>query len=378
MGDKKQFARYRSRIVRESVIKSLFCGISVGSAALCTVAFVTWLVGYRPGLFFALAAFALGCGVSVPLFYFCKFRPTAKQVARRVDRLGLEERMITMTELQGKETFIARAQREDTERAAEKVSHLLLKTALSAALVAVLVTAAVLGAGMTTLSALHYAGIIPAGIRVFTHEYVPATYSVSYGVEENCNGSVIWYTGDWTNKISAEVTRSVQEGESLGPVYAIPAEGWYFVSWSDGVMDPYRHDVDIGGDIIALAIFEEGEEDPEEGEQNNQSQSQQQQDTGEPNESNGNSSSSQQNDDQSPEGDPNDDPSAGGQRDSSSQQVVDGQTYYGDEFEEAYRQAMERLQQDGNIPDDLKKFIEEYYRSIETGPSPDEGEQQQP
>lgn len=374
MDDKKIFTKYRRRIVKEGVLKSLFLGVICGTVALDIVAFVTWLVGYKPGLFIALGGLVLVTAAVTPLLYFLRYRPTVKQVARRIDELGLEERVITMTELEGEDSFMARAQREDTLRAVKGVDHMLLKLAISVAFVLPFVCASVLGMGMTTVSALHYAGVIPGGISAITGEYLPQEFTVSYAVEEECKGSIIWWKNDWTDTVSAEVTQTVTEGEDLSPVYAIPADGWYFVSWSDGVMDPYRHDTDIRGDIIVTAIFEEGEPDPEEGEQN-QSQNQQQQDTGEPNESESNSSSSQENND-SPEGEPNDDPSAGGMRDTASQQIVDGQTYYGDEFEDAYRDAMERLAQDNNIPEELKKFVADYFKAIETGKAPEqEGEQ---
>lgn len=378
MDDRKLLSKYRRRVVKEGFLKSLFLGVIFGTVALDIVALVTWLVGYKPGLFIAIGVFVLVAAAVTPLFYCLRYRPTARQVARRVDALGLEERVITMTELAGEDTFMARAQREDTVKAIKSVDHMLLKLAISMTFVIALICFSVFGMGMTTVSALHYAGVIPSGISTFTGEYLPQEFTVSYAVEEECKGAIIWWKDDWTDTVSAEVTRTVKEGEELPPVYAIPADGWYFVSWSDGVMDPYRHDTDIQGDIIVTAIFEEGEPDPEEGEQN-QSQNQQQQDTGEPNESESNSSSSQENND-SPEGEPNDDPSAGGMRDTASQQIVDGQTYYGDEFEDAYRQAMERLAQDNNIPEDLKKFITDYFDSIETGKKPDgsEGSVQQP
>ncbi len=379
MKDEAAFEKYRKRLVKESVLKSLFYGVIFGCAALAVVAFFTWLFGYKPGLFFALAAFVAVTAALTPIFYFLKFRPTTKQIARRVDELGLEERVLTMTELEGDGSYIAQVQREDTMHAMSSVSGMLLKIAISVSLIVAFSVACVFGAGMTTVSALHYAGIIPSGLVALTPGNMAGVYTVSYSVQEGGEGTIIYWTGDWTAETPVEGSETLSEGETAKAVYAIPADDWLFVCWSDGKRDPYRQDTVSDSDIVVQAIFERLEADPEDGENQDptegdtdgEKQESDQQQEGEP-EPGGDEEDGEQGDEEmdspnEPSGDPQDDPTAGGMRDMSSQQIVDGKTYYGDEFDDAYRQAMERLSQDDNIPEELKKYIEDYYESIETG-----------
>ena len=48
-----------------------------------------------------------------------------------------------------------------------------------------------------------------------------------------------------------------------------------------------------------------------------------------------------------------------------SNKVIDGDQYYGDRLEEYLALAEEILENDGEIPDDLREFIESYYGTIE-------------
>lgn len=376
---KDQIGKFRKRLVKESVLKSIFLGLIFGCFALVIVGFFTWLFGYKPGLFLAIAALVVVTAIVAPLFYFLRFRPSTKEIACRVDALGLEERMLTMTELEGEQTYIAEAQREDTFHALEKMNHMMLKLAISAVLIVCVSFACLLGIGMTTVSSLYYAGVIPSGFETFTPEYIPQVFTVSYAIEEGGEGVIIYWTGDWSHETPVEEGgERVTEGEDARAVLAIPADEWLFVSWSDGVRDPYRQEVDVDGDVYVEAIFEPIEPDPEEGEEDNgeggsqpgEGQEGDQQQQGEPQEGSegeGEQGEQQQQPPQEPSGDPSN--SAGGMRDMTSQQVDNGNTYYGDVFDDAYQQALDRLSQDNNIPDDLKQHVKDYYDSIETGSS---------
>ena len=88
------FKKYRSRLVREGVLKSFLNGLIVFGALDAVISLIVWLCGMQGGVWLALGAAAGGgiaCGL---LFYFLKYKPTEKDVARRIDALGLEERKI--------------------------------------------------------------------------------------------------------------------------------------------------------------------------------------------------------------------------------------------------------------------------------------------
>lgn len=384
--NKQIYGKYRKRIVKEGILKSLFFGIIFGSLALVSIGFLTWFFDYKPGLFISIAAFIVIAATITPLLYFLHYRPTVKQIAYRVDALGLEERVITMEQLEGDDSDIAKLQREDTVKALKSVDHMLLKIAISAALFVPLIACCVLGTGMLTVSSLHYAGIIPSGLVTLTPEYNPGVYTVIYSVEEGGEGVVIYWTGDWSQETPVnENGDKVKEGENAKAVYAIPADNWAFVSWSDGYSDPYRQDMSVDADIFVQAIFEEieadpdgeqaednannesgdGEGDKQEGEGGEEGESGQE---GEPESAEGDAEAEGQegNSNNEPQGQP-DQSGATGARDQSSQQIVDGNTYYGDQFEDAYQEAQDRLGSDSNIPDDLKDYVEDYFDSIETG-----------
>lgn len=112
--------------------------------------FQNFLAVYRARVA-AIAAF-------VPIFYYKKFRPTTKDVARRIDRLGLEERIITMTELEKDESYIAMRQREDAKRKLGAVDAKQIRFRFSTAAAVVAAICAVLGVSMTTVTDLERAG----------------------------------------------------------------------------------------------------------------------------------------------------------------------------------------------------------------------------
>ena len=87
------FKKYRSRVVKEGILKAVVCGLIVGFAVLIVTALAFWFAGVPWGLWLSIALFAAATGASVPALYFLKFKPTAKAIAKRIDQLGLEERM---------------------------------------------------------------------------------------------------------------------------------------------------------------------------------------------------------------------------------------------------------------------------------------------
>lgn len=120
MNIKELFDKYYSRLAREGMLKALFSGLSVGFAVNFIVAFICWYFNAN-GLLWSLLALVVTTAIAMPLFYVKKYKPSVKDVAKRLDRLGLEERMITMTEFQGDDSYIAVRQREDARTTLHEV-----------------------------------------------------------------------------------------------------------------------------------------------------------------------------------------------------------------------------------------------------------------
>lgn len=354
------FKKYYRRVAREGVLKALFCGLIVGSVALLIVAAATWFAAYKPGLWIALALFAVGLGVSAPLFYIYKFRPTTKAIAKRIDELGLEERLLTMTELENDDSFIAMKQREDALKALNSVDHMLIKVVVSASLIVALCVSCVFGMGMTTVSALYYADVIKSGKELFTPVEEPGIYTLSYKVSAG-KGAIYYWNSDidaeWQPVAEEEI---VDEGEDGSAVIAIPEDGWVFVQWSDGVKNPYRQDKAVTADIEVTAQFEElteeGLEDPvDEDEATNGGNGNQ------PNRGQEGNDGNQPSDQQRP---PDNMQQGESSRDKSSDQVNDGKTNYGDVMGDSQSNFESGRGSDSSFSGDLKGGIEGYLGSL--------------
>lgn len=334
------FKEYYSRLAKEGFLKALLWGLLVGFSVLLFTALVCWIAAFN-GLWIMLSLFVVSAVTTTLLLYYKKFRPTTKSIAQRIDKLGLEERLITMTELENDPSFIALKQREDALSSLGKVNTSLLKFAISVPLIASVVVVGLFGAGMTTVSALSAAGVIKSGkdvINEITKD--PVFYEIVYEVEGE--GEVL----DATEQI-------VEEGFDAEPVYAEAADGWYFVEWSDGVKDPYRQDVSVSEDMSVTAIFEEQEEGDDDGESGEGDEADK--DSGEPEEGDNDQQQDQ------PSNEPK--PGVGGQY-VPSNQVYDGESFYGGFYDDAHNSALEELGGSG-VSGGKQDFIKDYWDIIQ-------------
>jgi len=105
--------------VREGVLHSVIFGMLTGAV----IGFITFLVGAFTRtnvLWVGLAVTIVIAAVASWLFYRFRFRPTIEAVARRIDLNGLQERTITMVELQHDDSFMAKVQRENATQELSK------------------------------------------------------------------------------------------------------------------------------------------------------------------------------------------------------------------------------------------------------------------
>ena len=179
------FPNHSSKLKLEALLRSLLCGLAVGFGAAFVGATVTWLTALNGNLVI-LAALGAATLLSTPIFYFKHFRPTAISCARRIDSLGLEERLITMVEFKDDTSTVAKFQREDAKAALAKVTAERLKITISRTVVASFAICACLFAGMTTVNYLAENDIIKSGdeiINGIVEEQTTEWVNVSY---ESC------------------------------------------------------------------------------------------------------------------------------------------------------------------------------------------------
>ena len=344
MNIKELFDKYYERLSREAWLKSLLCGLTVGFVVNFVVAFICWFLDAN-GLWWSIGALVAVTAGMTPLFYYKRFKPTTEQVAKRLDRLGLEERMITMTELVNNESYIAQRQREDAREKLHSVNTSNIRFAFSRLSIILLCVFGVLGLGMTTVTGLSSEGIISSGKDVF-EEILPDEPVVTVTVQ--------YIVGEGAGMIEGDEVQILELGENATEVIAVADDGFTFVEWSDGISDPARTDYGIEADVIYEAIFAEiGDGDGDgngEGEGEGDG-------GGEGNEPGKSDKPSDE------EGEPN--LGANGAYEENNM-IKDGNTYYRDILEAGgfYEAAMEWLQSGEDLPEELRIFIQTYFEVI--------------
>ncbi len=366
---------YRKRMAVSAITSSVCFGLMIGGGAAFIAALVSWLFSFN-GVWVAVGTGLGAAAIAGVLLYFLKFRPTDKQVIRQIDRMGLEERTVTMMDLAGDTSTIAQMQRADAHARLENVNREQVRFAFPAFTIdkyakIALAVALVLGVGMTTVCGLSAAGAIPSPNL---NDPVRDNFIlVSYWVEEG-------------GEIEGEADQILSLGEDATPVVAVAEDGWAFLRWSDGNKSTERTDLNVTADLTVTAIFEEisDEGDDEDGDSLDQNtDGDYDQNVPEQNEGGGDGSGSTGGDGSDGNGEGGDGDGGGGgeggqegggkgegQGDgagggwSDSNQIIDGNTNYLDVFEQYYNMAMEILQNGGELPPELKEFIEEYYGSL--------------
>lgn len=343
------FTEYYKRLSKEGWFKSFVCGLVVGFAALGITSAVLWIGGFK-GFWIALVAGALSAIISAPVFYRFKFRPTAKDIAKRVDKLGLEERLLTMTELEGDNSYMAMKQREDAVAALGKVDAKNIKFSVTMSMVITLAAVSVFGLAFNTVSVLYDFGKIDDGKTIIGE--------IIDNVEPAAPTYEVYYEVDGEGYIDGDIFQVVEEGKDASPVTAVAEDGWAFVGWSDEYAEPYRTDSNVKGDMIRFAVFQELSESDDEGDEGDGEP----QDNEKPSDPEKSDSSSSSNSD----GDPGEPGEGSSGKYSQKDYIYDNETYYGDNyFDTAYMEALNRLANDDTLTEEEKKLILAYLATIE-------------
>lgn len=407
------FKKYYKKIGRESILKALLCGLTIGFSLMFVCIAASWLAGFKAGIYIGLGLFVAATAIATPLFYTFRFRPTTKKIAQRIDTLGLEERILTMAELENDDSFIAMKQREDAMKAMKSVSSEMLKIAVSVPLIAALAISATLGTGMTVAAAVapdggkHFvdglkekhtyeitytvegkgwvidftkkenAALIAAmkerarqreidkanGKEVTEDETLPDTFQNRLGIvytaiDETAQATMVL---DGANYEDTTYTFEVTEGDEFGvKLMALPQKGYVFVGWSDGVTSPYREDMEATATKTVTATFEKVTDPGGSGKGDGQDPGEE---PGDADSGNGSSSSSG---DGSGDGNNNNTSNSNGEgsKAAPANQIINGETYYGDVFEDAYREMLERMKNNNSLSEAEKKAISDYLDSI--------------
>lgn len=380
MSDKDILEKYRKHMVTEGIIKSVMCGLIVGLGVNIIVAFISWLFGFTGGLWLALG---LGIGLAAfcaTIFYFKIFKPTPEGVARRLDSLGLDERVITSVELENAHSTLSRMQRADASFALDCAHASLGKKMFSFSFpVAIVVAVGVLGAGavaLDTVSGLSAEGLLPSGTDIINGEREKFV-AVSFIAEEG-------------GYIEGDPEQLVLPGEYCDTVVAVADDGWAFECWVwlDGGEEYENPDPSLTVSLTAdaspddiiefVATFyqvEEGDDgeqgDGGEGEGGDEGDdaNDQPQDGDDSNDGDGDDSDDNNDNqgDQNPGGtkpDPNQDGNGASGKYDDNNQIIDGNTHYRDVYQQYYDQAMQILAEGGEIPPELRLIIETYFGII--------------
>lgn len=373
METKTLFQKYHKRVVVIGVIKSLLVGLAAGLAAVTLLAFITWFTPLSLGWVLGLS---LGSGILVGgitgfLVYRMVFRPTPQMIARLVDKLGLEERAITMYELENDESYLSFCQREDATEKLKDVNERQLKYHLSKVVIAMVSISCVLALSMMTVSSLAAVGRLGKAYEYIFPEEEP---------EEPVEYVEVYYLAHENGSIEGEGHQTIVKGGNTKTVRAVPDEGYQFLQWTDGILTPERRDWEVMEDFAVEAIFlkptesDQGDRESEEGQKGDSPEDDpnkegtQEGDESEKEEEGGDKDGDTgEEKDQETEGDDTDDggEESGatgtlGQNDNNT--VIDGATNYESEFD--YDSSKEDVESDPSIPDELKDVLSDYFDSL--------------
>ncbi len=328
---KKLVNKIYKRIVLEGLINSLIIGLLAGAILSIALSIVFYIVGFNYTWISALGFVVVALIVTLVL-YFLKYKPDIKDVARRVDLAGLEERLITMVELKDSQSFMAQKQREDALKHLEEVKNTKLQLRIQKKLSyvsALISTLAVLGFILVQVS---FSGGLPSFDDILPGDD-SKTVNVGYFIDEG-------------GFIEGEEYQIIPYGSETSEVVAVPEDGYMFEIWSDGVETPARSDKNVKENLEVFAIFIKFDDDVEPSDKEDEKL---------PPDDTGNNFD--------PNGVPPHGSGAAGKYEEYNQ-VIDGNTYYRDVYKEYYDAAMKILNESGKLPEYLRIIIEQYYGTI--------------
>ena len=332
-------SKYEQRLIMEGKLKALLLSLTIGFAGALVLGAVSWYMGTN-ALLLCIAIVAGVALIGTPAFYALIFRSSVAAKAKRIDRMGLDERAITMVELEGDESVFARLQREDTRIHLEQMDVKQLEYKIPRALVVWTIVVSVLGLSATVMCTLASMGLVKTGAEL-ADPFLPKPpvqyVYIEYMVEEG-------------GSIEGDEFQQVIQGQGGTEVMAVADEGWIFIGWDDGFGRPNRVDSFVEQSIVLVARFEPSGEEVEGAES--------QEGDGDPDDR----PVKGENEAQESMGDETA-PQAGGKYQMANQ-VIDGETFYREVLEQYADMINEYLSSGESIPEEVRKIIETYLEII--------------
>lgn len=391
---------FKKKAKKQNIIKAGLCSVAISLLFNIPFLIAFWIMDYKYKFIICTGIFIIGISVLFPVLYFKKFKYTEIQLAKRIDDLGLEERVLTMIELKDNNSFIAKKQKEDTLNVLKTVEANDLKgkykkqsllSIFSTALAFLVITLSLMFPNIRETIIAHgepkYTIEVSAEGLGFVIDYskyenqslinavskkqeqdqidkinnkeivelkqFPTSFSnrvsVNYRCFEDIDATMVLDGANFED-ISYRI-----KSDEVHILMALPYKGYVFIGWSDGCASPFREIDNYSTNLIALfdEVSSVGEDLPDK-----------QEEPGDKDGSNGGES-----DGIGPEGNGtgktnNDDSWGDGAKGSPANQVINGETYYGDIFNQSYQEAVERIKNDTNSTDAQKKAITDYFESI--------------
>ena len=323
-------SKYEQRLITEGKLKAFLLALTLGFAAAFLIGSVSWYTGNN-ALLLCLGVVLGAALIGTPIFYMTIFRSSVQSKAKRIDRLGLDERTITMVQLENDDSIFARLQREDTRKQLEKMDVKQLEYKFPRPLLVWSAAVTVLGIAATVMCTLAAMGYMKTGAQIM-EPYLPKP-PVQYVYLE--------YIVEEGGHIEGNNFQEIILGENGTEVFAVADEGWIFVGWDDGYNRPDRAEFAVQNNLVMVAMFApSGEEGaPDETDEGN----------GDPDDR----PAYGENEGQAGTGDTVSDQSGGGKYQMANQ-VIDGETYYREVIEQYADMINEYLASGEEIPERVR------------------------
>lgn len=391
---------FKKKAKKQNIIKAGLCSVAISLLFNIPFLIAFWIMDYKYKFIICAGIFIVGISVLFPVLYFKKFKYTEIQLAKRIDDLGLEERVLTMIELKDNNSFIAKKQKEDTLNVLKTVEANDLKgkyrkqsflSIFSTVLASLVITLSLMFPNIRETIIAHgepkYTIEVSAEGLGFVIDYskyenqslinavskkqeqdqidrinnkeivelkqFPTAFSnrisVNYRCFEDIDATMVLDGANF-----ADVSYRIESDETH-ILMALPYKGYVFIGWSDGYVSPFREIDNYSTDLIALfdEVSSVGEDLPDkQKEPGDKDGSADSESDGSGEEGNGTGKTN------------NDNSWGDGAKGSPANQVINGETYYGDIFNQSYQEAVERIKNDTNLTDAQKKAITDYFESI--------------